>query len=237
MRVAPSGVPCECRNVLRLLPTAAAAALAIALAIAGPAAARPADVNVVNGTNNPLPVFSAQPLTVQGLLGAPVQTSLTGTPEVRPVPEYYRADGTLSASGTFGNCTTSLFTGVPAGRGFVLTNVEVDAQDTIRPEFIIGLRQQTGGGFFTHFMGVPLSFFSVNSIFSGTLALNDRVIPGSFTAGDISDVFVCLAPGSGDSATTGHYTLSGYLDAGGPSGAPVTQHSGSFRPRAVSTRK
>src|SRR3954466_13415412 len=167
--------------------------VAVALGTAGPAAARPADVRIINAPQAPVPVTAAQPLpTTQG--------------------EYYRADGTMSVSGTFGSCTASLFTSLPPGRTFRLTNVEVDSSETVRPEFIIWLRQQTGSGFFTHFVGVPLTSFPVNGYFSGVLGLNDRIEPGSVAAGDFSDVFVCLAPGSGDSSTGGRYSLSGYLE-------------------------
>src|SRR3954464_4019904 len=151
--------------------------VAVALGTAGPAVARPADVRIINAPQDPVPVTAAQPLpTTQG--------------------EYYRAANSMSVSGTFGSCSASLFTSLPAGRTLRLTNVEVDSTDTVRPEFIIWLRQQTSTGFFTHFVGVPLTSFPVNSVFSGTLTLNERITPGGNAGGDYSDVFVCLAPGS-----------------------------------------
>jgi hypothetical protein len=231
------------------LPAAVTAALL--LVAASPAAAKPTDVNVVNTAANPVPIFSAQPLTVEGSGGGPVETSISGTPTVQvsgtptvqvsgtptvqPLPAYYRVDGSISASGTFGGCSSSLFTNLPSNQTFVLTNVEADAEDTVRPEFIVWLRQQTGFGFFTHFMGVPLTQFSVDDVWSGTLGLNEQVTPGSFTAGDISDVFVCLAPGAGDSATDGSYALSGYLQpAGTATSATAKPTTRATRPLAVS---
>jgi hypothetical protein len=123
-----------------------------------------------------------------------------------------QVSGSLNVSGTFGSCTGTLFGGVPPGKTLVLTSVAVDTTDTVRPEWVVWLRQQTGSGFFTHFMGVPLSAFTVNGMFSGTLDLNVRVTPGGSAANDISDVFVCLAPGTGDSSTSGHYFLTGTLE-------------------------
>src|SRR3954462_5202590 len=91
------------------LPAVVSAALLLAAAtpaVGAPAPAKPSDVNVVNTATSPVPIFSAQPLTIQGVGGAPVETAISGTPTVQisgtttvqPQPAYYRVVGNLSAS-------------------------------------------------------------------------------------------------------------------------------------------
>jgi hypothetical protein len=188
--------------------------VAVVLGCAGPAAARPADVRIINTPQDAVPVEAAQPLPIKG-------------------PDFYRAAGSLTTNSPPGTCSTSLFSSLPAGHDFVLTNVEVDATDTVRPEFVVWLRQQTGGGFFTHFVGVPLTSFAVNGILSGTLTLYELIEPGSSGAGQYSDVFVCLAPGAGDSGTTGRYSLTGYLVDTDAAAASATHSALSSKPAAT----
>src|SRR5262249_44353984 len=134
-------------------------------------------------STQPLTVTFPQPLAVQGPGGDPISTTITNVPTVRSVPEHFHAAGSGSALSAGRACTAkSLTAGIPAGRTAVLTSLATDASDTVEPELVLWLRQQTGSGFFTHFLGVPLTHFAQNGVFSGTLQLDARVVPGSTAA-------------------------------------------------------
>ena len=123
----------------------------------------------------------------------------------------FQLAGSVTTSSALGSCTDSLFEEFSTKKTIVLDTLVVDATDTVKPEVVLWLRQQTGSGFFTHYQGVPLTTFNVTGIYSGVLALNVRLLPDSDTAGDISGSFICITPGGGDTATSGRYILTGHV--------------------------
>jgi hypothetical protein len=124
----------------------------------------------------------------------------------------FQLAGSVSTSSVLGSCSDSLFDDFSTKKTLVLDTLVADASDTVKPEIVLWLRQQTGSGYFTHYQGVPLTTFTVTDIYSGVLALNVRLLPGSFTAGDISASFICVTPGGGDTATSGRYILTGHVE-------------------------
>jgi len=123
----------------------------------------------------------------------------------------FQLAGSVTSSSALGSCTDSLFDGFSTKKTLVLDTLTADANDTIKPEIVLWLRQQTGAGYFTHYQGVPLTTFSPSDLYSGGLALNVRLLPDSDTAGDISASFICITPGGGDTAAAGRYILTGHI--------------------------
>jgi hypothetical protein len=135
--------------------------------------------------------------------------SVTNTPNVRIVKERFQFADTVSTG-----CSGSVVANVPAGRNVVITSVDAGSEDTVRPNIVVWTRQRSGGGFFTHFRGIPLDSFPAPfvTLFSGTLQMNHRIVPGSFTDGDLFSMLVCIEPGVGDTNAAASFIVSGHLE-------------------------
>lgn len=169
------------------------------------------DEPVTITVNRPLPVEHNGPVTVQGALGGPVQTSISGTPTVRPVQEVFDYQGRVTTTTASRSCAT-FSSAIPAGRKLILTQIDIGVNDTVEPTVELNTFVNIPNGGFAADFAIDLQQAPGTTLYSAFVQTLRRISPQQTAANTAQTGSICVRRGAGDAEATAHFNLAGYLE-------------------------